>query len=46
VANLSPISTTVAKLVEKFAAVVADTGGAPLLSNIREFSLFLLGTFG
>jgi hypothetical protein len=29
VANLSLISTTVAKLAEKFAAGVIDTGGAP-----------------
>jgi hypothetical protein len=29
VANLSPISTTVAKLVAKFATGVVDTGGAP-----------------
>jgi hypothetical protein len=27
VANLSPVSTTLAKLVEKFAADVDDTGG-------------------
>ena len=27
VANLPPVSTTLAKLVEKFAAVVIDTGG-------------------
>jgi hypothetical protein len=27
VANLPPVSTTLAKLVEKFAAAVADTGG-------------------
>jgi hypothetical protein len=27
VANLPPVSTTLAKLVEKFAAGVADTGG-------------------
>jgi hypothetical protein len=42
---LPPVSTTLAKLVAKFAAVVADTGGkfatsvvdtggAPLLANI------------
>jgi len=29
VANLPPVSTTLAKLVEKFAAGVVDTGGAP-----------------
>jgi hypothetical protein len=34
VANLPPVSTTLAKLVEKFAAGVADTGGAPLHANI------------
>ncbi len=46
VANLPPVSTTLAKLVAKFAAGVADTGGnfaagvvdtgsgAPLLANI------------
>jgi hypothetical protein len=28
-ANLPPVSTTQGKLVEKFAAVVVDTGGAP-----------------
>jgi hypothetical protein len=27
VANLPPVSTTLAKMVEKFAAGVADTGG-------------------
>jgi hypothetical protein len=31
---LPPVSTTLAKLVAKFAAGVADTGGAPLLANI------------
>jgi hypothetical protein len=45
VANLPPVSTALAKLVAKFAASVADTGGrfatgvvdtggAPLLANI------------
>jgi hypothetical protein len=34
---LSPVSTTQAKLVEKFAAGVVDTGGAPRIVNIREF---------
>jgi hypothetical protein len=29
VANLPPVSTTLAKLMEKFAAAVADTGDAP-----------------
>jgi hypothetical protein len=29
VANLPPVSTTLAKLVAKFAAGVVDTGGAP-----------------
>jgi hypothetical protein len=29
VANLLPVSTTIAKLEEKFAASVVDTGGAP-----------------
>jgi hypothetical protein len=29
VANLSPVSTTLAKLVVKFAADVVETGGAP-----------------
>jgi hypothetical protein len=29
VANLPPVSTTLAKLVEKFATGVVDTGGAP-----------------
>jgi hypothetical protein len=29
VANLPPVSTTQGKLVEKFAAGVVDTGGAP-----------------
>ncbi len=29
VANLSQVSTTLAKMVEKFAAGVVDTGGAP-----------------
>jgi hypothetical protein len=28
-ANLPPVLTTLAKLVEKFAAGVIDTGGAP-----------------
>jgi hypothetical protein len=34
VENLPPVSTTLAKLVAKFADGVADTGGAPLLANI------------
>jgi len=34
VANLPPVSITLAKLVAKFAAGVADTGGAPLLTII------------
>ncbi len=34
VANLPPVSTTPVKLVEKFAASVVDTGGAPCLANI------------
>jgi hypothetical protein len=29
VANLPPVSTTPAKMVEKFATGVVDTGGAP-----------------
>ena len=29
VANLTPVSTTLAKLVAKFAVGVVDTGGAP-----------------
>jgi hypothetical protein len=29
VANLPPVSTTLAKMVEKFATGVVDTGGAP-----------------
>jgi hypothetical protein len=39
-ANLPPVSTTLVKLVAKFAACgkfatgVVDTGGAPLLANI------------
>jgi hypothetical protein len=32
--NLPPVSTTLAKLVAKFAASVVDTSGAPRLSNI------------
>jgi hypothetical protein len=34
VANLPPVSTTLAKMVEKFATSVVDTGGAPWLANI------------
>jgi hypothetical protein len=34
VANLPPVSTTLAKLVEQFAIGVVDTGGAPFLANI------------
>jgi hypothetical protein len=34
VANLPPVSTTVAKLVAKYATGVVDTSGAPLLANI------------
>ncbi len=34
VANLPPVSTTLAKMVEKFATGVVDTGGAPWLANI------------
>jgi len=29
VANLPPVSTTLAKMVEKFAGGVVDAGGAP-----------------
>jgi hypothetical protein len=35
VANLPPVSTTLAKLVAKFATCVVDTGGAPLIANIK-----------
>jgi hypothetical protein len=31
---LLPVSTTTAVIVEKFAAGVVDTGGAPSLANI------------
>jgi hypothetical protein len=34
VANLPPVSTTLLKLVAKFAAGVVDTGGQPLAANI------------
>jgi hypothetical protein len=34
VTNLPPVSSTLAKLVAKFATGVVDTGGAPLLTNI------------
>jgi hypothetical protein len=34
VANLPPVSTTLAKLVAKLAANVIDTGDAPWLANI------------
>ncbi len=39
-ANLPPVSTTLAKLVAKFAAGVVDTRGAPLpwCEYLREFS--------
>jgi hypothetical protein len=39
-ANLPPVSTTLAKLVAKFAAGVVDTGGAPSMTSeyLREFS--------
>jgi hypothetical protein len=33
-ANLPPVSRTLAKLVEKFATDVVDAGCAPLLANI------------
>ncbi len=34
VENLPPVSTTLAKMVEKFATGVVDTGGTPSLANI------------
>jgi hypothetical protein len=34
VENLPPVSTTPAVPMAKFATVVVDTGGAPLLANI------------
>jgi hypothetical protein len=34
VANLPPVSSTLAKMVEKFATGVVDTGGALSLTNI------------
>jgi hypothetical protein len=34
--NLPPVSTTLAKIVEKFAAGDVDTGGAPWIVNISE----------
>ncbi len=34
VANLPPVSTTLGKMVAKFAAGVVDTGGATWLANI------------
>jgi hypothetical protein len=34
VANLPPVSTTLLKLVAKFAAGVVDTGVQPLAANI------------
>jgi hypothetical protein len=37
-ANLPLVSTTLAKLMEKFATGVVDTGGAP---SLREFSLLM-----
>jgi hypothetical protein len=38
-ANLPPVSTTLAKMVAKFAAGVVDTGGIPLpCEYLREFS--------
>jgi hypothetical protein len=36
--NLPPVSTTLAKMVEKFATVVADTGGALTCEYLRKFS--------
>ena len=51
VANLPLVSTTLAKLVAKFAAGVVDTGGAPLLANIsanfrKKFETVLMGYSG
>ena len=43
------MSTTLAKLVAKFAAGVADTGGAPLLANrefLKKFETVLMGYSG
>jgi hypothetical protein len=34
VANFPPVSTTLVKLVAKFAAGVVDTGGQPWAANI------------
>ncbi len=41
VANLPPVSTTLAKLIEKFGADVIDTGGAPWLENISAKFLLI-----
>jgi hypothetical protein len=38
VANLPPVSTTLAKLVAKFAAGVVDTGSTLTCEYLREFS--------
>jgi hypothetical protein len=48
---LPPVSTTLAKLVAKFAASVVDTGGAPLFVNIsvnfaKKFETVLMGHSG
>ncbi len=45
---MSPVSTTLAKLVAKFAAGVVDTGGAALHANIsanfrKKFETVLMG---
>ncbi len=50
-ANLPPVSTTLAKLVAKFATSVVDTGGAPGLANIssnfrKKFETVLMGYSG
>ncbi len=43
VANLPPVSTTLAKLVEKFAAGVADTGGKFAAGVVDTSSNFAAG---
>jgi hypothetical protein len=47
VANLPPVSTTLLKLVAKFAAGVVDTGSQPLAGNISEnFQKIRNGPYG
>jgi hypothetical protein len=40
--SLTPVSTTLAKLVEKFAAGVVDTSGAPCVATPKNYKYMVV----